>query len=564
MILTRLILGAVFCASSAACSPITSGLLGTQHGISGATGGLVNGISAATLYPGYWTPSEAITHDPGGNDVAATDLDPTQSTFEWMEDTVTNAAYWEALVAWARTEWATDDQKFDGTIDRTFYVSADSGTDAGAGTGRGASAWATLLYAINQVGTGNNTATKIVLEPGIHYIEANTADTGTGDPASGAATIKIQNYAGTATDPLIIEFEDGASMRLGHTFAAANYAAMKAGTYDLNVGIQVTGTSSYVEFWDPVMIGPMFEMVYTDGQGQCSAVTVLSWSGTAGSIRVIGGEITQWCHTGLKAEDLRAYGTYIHNNGAASGGLSSGHDHGIYLTGDGTASVIEGCVIVGNYTNGINPRTRSDSNLIVRGNVIAYNGGFGGNIGGFGTLVENNTFVDNNLGGILWGDASAGMFVRNNVFYEDNIETIGLGGSYTRPIGFVWTTNAVISGASFSSIPTYTAWTTDTTVPRPASLYYGDNNYYNQVTASTNTGDTAPTHTSGSVSDGAVTWRYVGDAGAESFGTTTTIDSADFNNFAQRDFRPASGSDLLSNGTDEGQGTTIGAFAAAP
>lgn len=544
--------------------------------------GFVNGISEATLYPGYWTGmSGPIIHDAGTNNVPATDLDPLQTRLTWMEDTVTNAAYWEAAVTNLQSEWSSSANKYGGAITYTYYVDWANGDDS-TGDGSTGNPWKTIEYAaeyvqVNRLDGSNNldATTLIALKPGIHYIGSNADHTGTGAPAGGRCTVRFDNFIGSSGARLLIRGTTGdrsdVIVRIDHAHEAAFETGYNDGTYVAEFGIKVSGTSDYIEFADFTLVGPMFELAYSDGGGDCVGIHVEAYSG-AGHISAVNVEATQWSHCGFKAENMQVYGCYLHNNGASSGNYYgatsgaavSGHDHNLYLTGDATISVLEANVFIDGFTNGINPRAYSDSGTIIRGNIIGWNGGAGGNIGGFGTIVENNVFINNGVVGILWGDDNAGMLVRNNVFYETDIDTIGLGGAYTRPIGFVWTTNGILTGKTFSSIPSYTAWTTSTTVPRPASLYYGANNYYNQVSASAATGATPPTHTSGSVSDGTITWRYVGDAGVESFGTTTTIDSADFNDFAARDFRPASGSDLLSNGTDYGQGTTIGAFNAAP
>jgi hypothetical protein len=53
----------------------------------------------------------------------------------------------------------------------------------------------------------------------------------------------------------------------------------------------------------------------------------------------------------------------------------------------------------------------------------------------------------------------------------------------------------------------YTEWVTSTVYALNAYVFYG-NNVYTATSAGTS-GATPPTHTSGSVSDGGVTWKYI-------------------------------------------------------
>ncbi len=73
------------------------------------------------------------------------------------------------------------------------------------------------------------------------------------------------------------------------------------------------------------------------------------------------------------------------------------------------------------------------------------------------------------------------------------------------------TTTAI--GSGYTANPTVTvgtAWVTSTSYSTNDVRFHGDNLY--KATNSATSGSTAPTHTTGTVSDGAVTWQYLGKA----------------------------------------------------
>ena len=167
------------------------------------------------------------------------------------------------------------------------------------------------------------------------------------------------------------------------------------------------------------------------------------------------------------------------------------------------------------------------------------------------------------------GGRARGTMFDNNLFYGTTAAVLNaLSGSYIKPIADVWRTNANNSTVTTpSSHPTIVAHPgAGATMTDESNIREANGHNYSVFQGSTagTTGATAPTHTDGStVSDGTVEWTDIGTV-VESYGTWTTIDSADFNDFANFDFRPATVSDLKLNGTDIGYGTTIGPFNVSP
>jgi len=529
---------------------------------------LANGISVATLYSGYWTPPEGII--PPSHSDLITDFDPLQTTFPWMYDTVTNRADILAELARLQTEWGTEAQKTAATMDNTFYVDWDTGDNGDDGLSSG-NAWKDLLYAVNYVITNHDgEGTEILLMDGVQYLPTNAGDEGTGDPPGGAATVRITNWSGTAIDPMVIRSDSGnredCIVRIDHVWLANNFDYFKADTYETNCGIQITGTTEYVEFWDFTVVGPVFEAPQWHLGGDTVGIASIGWSGTQGTVDIINVETAQWSHCGFKGVGLNIYGSLVIGNGSGGGGAPGATDHGIYVSDNSDTGIIEGCVIINNYGEGANPRTGTMLDQVIRGNVIANNGDFGLHVGGLYTIVENNVLRNNNSGGMQWGGEAAGLLFRNNAIYEDNIDLQGKPpDTYLRAIGFTWTTNAALIGETPDSLPTIAPWLQLTDIDKPSDVQNAGNNYfYRNGTDNVTTGTSAPVHTSGEVTDGSVLWQWVNASGAETTGTFTTIDSADFNDFAAFDHRPATVSDLKLNGTEYGHGTTIGAHNASP
>jgi hypothetical protein len=531
---------------------------------SGAGVGFVRGIASATLYPGYWVPPEVI--DPPSHGDPITDFDPLQSTFPWMYDSTTNRALLNTRLGELQVETGALANKSTATIDQTIYVNWTTGTNTGSGSTIGAP-HKDLQYAVNYAAANYaGQAVEIRLLNGVQYIVAN-GNSGTGVPPGGDATVRINNYVGTAADPVIVRSHSGdptkVHLRIAHAWLAANYDDIKAGTYELNTGIQFRGTTSYIELWDFTMVGPIFEIPYYDLGGDASGAATLSHSGT--NIKLINMRMVQWPHCGIKG-DIKTYGCLADNNGVGDGGIG-GHDHGYYITDGATEAVVDGDIVLNSYANALNPRNYDVENLVIRDNILGYSGGYGAHVGGLAGIVENNLFLNNGAGGLLWGEDAAGLQARNNIFHEDNIDTQSKPGGdiYARAVGFTWTTNGALTGETPDSLPTIQAWSSGVSVNRPASVTNAGNAYFNRTTAGpVNTGATAPVHGSGDASDDNVTWTFVSASGIETTGTFTTIAAADFVDFAAFDFRPDPAGALIGAGTEFGQGDTLGPFQPPP
>jgi hypothetical protein len=234
-------------------APSTDSLIGSLRKGYSSPSGLVNGISEATLYPGYWTGmSEAIVHDPGVNDVSATQLDPLQTSYTWMADTVTNDALWKAQLELLRTEWGSASKKYAGAVTYTYYVDWANGDNSGAGTSE--DPWKTIEFAAEYVQAnrldGSNyldATTKIVLKSGIHYIGSNADHTGTGAPPGGRCTVRFDSFIGASDKWLIVAGETGDSddviVRIDHDHLASYADAYAAGDYISEFGIQINGST---------------------------------------------------------------------------------------------------------------------------------------------------------------------------------------------------------------------------------------------------------------------------------------------------------------------------------
>lgn len=159
---------------------------------------------------------------------------------------------------------------------------------------------------------------------------------------------------------------------------------------------------------------------------------------------------------------------------------------------------IENCYIEAVGDNGISV---SGNWNVVTGNQCIYNQFAGIGVWGAYNTVSGNVCIGNDKAGTadwggVWIDNGYGgtgsqNLVANNVF--DDPQTVP-----TQKWGVRIKSNA------------YTVWTAGLAVGASSYVYYGLNIY--QTTTAGTTGATAPVHTAGDVSDGAVTWTYVNTA----------------------------------------------------
>ncbi len=179
------------------------------------------------------------------------------------------------------------------------------------------------------------------------------------------------------------------------------------------------------------------------------------------------------------------------------------YSNGIELVG-----IKESCsrnLIANNYAQGCGDNGISISGFdnVCVGNICYFNDNAGIWIWGSGNVVTGNHCRDNNQIAAQW----AGIGISAN---------FGGTGQYNVVTGNVCEDTQAVQ-TQFNSIRIggngYTAWGSGAAVTQSSYRYNGLNLYI--ATNSGTTGVTAPTHTSGVVSDGAVSWRYV-----RSFATT--------------------------------------------
>jgi hypothetical protein len=526
----------------------------------------VNGITATTLYSGYWVPNEVI--DPPSSTSPITDWDPQQSTFLWMRNEVAQRTDILNQLALLRLEYDSEGEKYGGAFTNSFYVDWATGNDS-TGDGSIGNKWKTQDKAAdyikaNHVDGGNflDAPTEIVLSAGVQYITAN-GGSGTGTPPGGHARVVFDNIIGTAVNPLVVRAASGTVVvRIDHTIMDTYYNEYKDGTYDSDFGYHIKNETDYVQFWDLTMVGPLFEIPYTDAGGDSVAVHTSAYSG-GGNIKIINCEITQWNHCGLKGKAINAYGNFIHLNGVSD----SNHDHGIYLSEQMPDREIIGNIIINSDALSMVVREQNNSTGIkIVGNIMTNSRGNSIDIGGLNARIAHNVFEVWGTTSIQLGGQTRGTLVENNVFYSDNSISIHFAsGSYIRATAYVWRTNAKLTATAAPTV-------TNQPVAHPgagiavtdkANLREANTHAYAAFTGGT-TGATAPTHVLGeTISDGGVNWTDIGTA-TESFGSFVNISASDFNAPTTFDFRPAIGSALLGAGTDVGYGDTIGAFNAVP
>lgn len=556
----------VSCAQVPGLFPVSSG-----RGVRAGTGGtstLIAGVTPSTLYAGYWEPPEPITHYENDKTTAMDPIaqyDPQQSTYTWIIDTVAERANMLSLLENLRAEWDTASYKLPagGTFDYTYYVDWATGSDSNDGsTG---SPWKNIQKGVDYVvanhldGGGVMTASvKIVLKAGVQYIAANYD----GPVVKPLARVFMNNLIGTASNPLVFAGETGdmedVIVRVDPALLETNWSEYQAMTMSTEAGFHIRNACAYIQFWDMTLIGTLYEARYYEGSDvPGGAIHTYNFSGS--NISVINCEIAQWCHAGLKGHDLNSYGNYIHDNAV------TGHDHNFYMANQQNQTVM-GNLFVNAYQGlHIVAREPDPNSVDIVGNVLIGTAGRAMHIGGEDVLVAHNfTMLSDDYGLQMQGMTRIPRFY-NNVLYEGTPALVGASGSYKKVIGYTFATNAKPTASS--------APTNITLSPHPgagvamdenSNIKEGGNNYacYDN-TPGLITGATAPTHTSGTVSDGGVPWTYLGTQ-TETVGTWVDVDTSDFEDFSSYDVRPATGSDLLGNGTDIGYGTTIGPFNAAP
>lgn len=563
-------------------APRDFGILGGKARV-GTGSGYVNGITATTLYDGYWDPGQPLIHrELDGSDTTTsavsrdwTDYDPQKadSSLTWNTDTVAARAGILATLARLQTEWGTASQKYAGSFTNSYYVDWATGNDT-TGDGSSGSKWKTLDHAIDYIKAnhvdGSNlldAATEIVLSSGVQYLDQN-GGAGTGQPPGGYAMAVVDNIIGSATKPLVIRGATGdmkdVIVRTDHAYMETFFDDFDDNTYRRDGGIQIRNASDYIEVWDMTLVGPMFELPYRDGEGYSAGVWSFSTGSGVANNKVINCELTQWLHCGVKTDaGLSVYGSYLHNNGITF------HDHGIYISKNREVVDVEGNIIVNSYGLAITPREQTDTpGVTIRGNIMGYNGGRIMDPGGYGMEISHNLFLYPDDQFIQIGGRLRAPTIDNNIFYGATAVILeAISGAYVRPVSHVWRTNANNSGVTIpSSPPAISAHPgSGVAMSDQANIREANGHAYAVFPGGAGTtGATAPTHTDGSsVSDGGVTWTDIGTA-TESYGTWTTIDADDFADFANFDFRPATVSDLKSNGTDIGYGTTIGPFSTSP
>lgn len=164
--------------------------------------------------------------------------------------------------------------------------------------------------------------------------------------------------------------------------------------------------------------------------------------------------------------------------------------------------------------------TNNCNHNIVTGNIAEGSGDNGISVSGDYNVVANNQAIGNSKAGIwAWGAANA---MNSNVSVNNNtIMSTWAGIGYSGNFGGSGQFN-VITGNSindYQDTPTqfnsirnggvaYSVWATATSYTSGSDYITNGDNIYLAITTGTS-GATPPTHTSGEVSDGGVTWRYV-------------------------------------------------------
>jgi hypothetical protein len=160
--------------------------------------------------------------------------------------------------------------------------------------------------------------------------------------------------------------------------------------------------------------------------------------------------------------------------------------------------------IIGNHcqTAGDNGISVTGYRNVISNNVCRYNQNAGiGVWGAFNTITGNSLLSNNQVGTVYWsgiwissgfGGTGQCNSVTGNFCDDDQVTPTQAGGI------------RIHVGAASEG---YTVWSAGAAVTAGDYRYYGLNIY--QAAGSGTTGATPPTHTSGSVSDGTITWAYI-------------------------------------------------------
>lgn len=211
-------------------------------------------------------------------------------------------------------------------------------------------------------------------------------------------------------------------------------------------------------------------------------------------------------------------GSTVHDNDISGNNVTDSVGFGIFLGGGAYNNLISGNRTISNGIELIGLTRGCFRNRII-GNHAEGCGDNGISVSGDHNVVSGNTCVGNDLAGIWsWGSYNS---ITGNLCLNNNQSASTWGGiGVSADFGGAGQHN-VISGNvcdDNQAVATqhngirlinnaYDEWTTTTVVAAASYAYYGLNIYY--TTAGGTTGGTAPTHTSGSVSDGGVTWTYI-------------------------------------------------------
>lgn len=252
-------------------------------------------------------------------------------------------------------------------------------------------------------------------------------------------------------------------------------------------GIILEGSTTYCH---------VLRVRFTNAEGACLGLT---GSGVQGNL-VQGCE---WISSGLfglrigeKATRNRVVENYGFDTGWEPIGLTAGCDYniisnnhcegagddGISVSGD--YNVVTGNTCVGNWYAGVGVWGSYNT---ITGNILLNNGQSDAAAGSYGGLGPSaGVWIANGFGGV--GQYNV---VSSNVIDDDQT-----------PMTQNWLV--------YITPNVYTAWASAQVTPQYNYCYNGLNVY--QATTGGTTGATAPTHTSGAVSDGGVTWTYITSA----------------------------------------------------
>jgi hypothetical protein len=160
--------------------------------------------------------------------------------------------------------------------------------------------------------------------------------------------------------------------------------------------------------------------------------------------------------------------------------------------------------ILGNHcqTSGDNGISVSGYRNVVSGNICRYNDKAGiGVWGAFNTITGNSCVSNNQLDTTTW----AGIWISSG--FGGTGQSNSIAGNFCDDDQVTPTQYGGIRIHAGAATDGYTVWSAGAAVTAGDYRYYGLNIY--QAAGSGTTGATPPTHTSGSVSDGTITWAYI-------------------------------------------------------